>query len=126
MIHLDTNLLVELAIVGSPGAQGIRKWLLAGERLGASAIAWSEFCNGPLSSAQKDSAFAVLAGSIADFTWREAEDAARLFNLGGRRKGSHSDCMIAAAAITAGARLATRNLADFSRFTIHGLQLEVL
>lgn len=124
MIHLDTNLLVELVTLGSPGAEVMRGWLLAGERLGTSAIAWSEFCKGPLSSAQKDAAFAVLAGSIAEFTWREAEEAARLFNLGGRRKGSHSDCMIAAAAMAAGARLATRNLADFNRFTVHGLQLE--
>lgn len=126
MIHLDTNLLVELITVGSSGGKVMRKWLLAGEQLGTSAIAWSEFCNGPLSSAQKDAAFAVLAGSIADFTWREAEEAARLFNLGGRKKGSHADCMIAAAAITSRARLATRNAAGFNRFSIHGLQLESL
>lgn len=126
MIHLDTNLLVELVTVGTPGSRVTRGWLLAGEQLGTSAVAWSEFCNGPLSSAQKDAAFAVLAGNIADFTWREAEEAARLFNLGGRKRGSHSDCMIAAAAMAAGARLATRNDADFNRFTIHGLQLEPL
>lgn len=124
MIHLDTNLLVELVTIGSAGGQAVRGWLLQGEKVGASAIAWSEFCNGPLSKDQKDAAFAVLNGNIADFTWREGEEAARLFNLGGRRRGSHADCMIAAAAMAAGARLATRNGADFSRFALQGLHLE--
>lgn len=124
MIHLDTNLLVDLVTVGSAGGKAVRAWLLQGEKVGASAIAWSEFCNGPLSKDQKDAAFAVLNGSIADFTWREGEEAARLFNVSGRRRGSHADCMIAAAAMAAGARLATRNAADFSRFSLHGLSLE--
>lgn len=124
MIHLDTNMLVELVSVGSPGATAVRGWLSGGEAVGTSAIAWSEFCNGPLTLEQKDAAFAVLRGNIADFTWREGEQAARLFNLGGRRRGSHSDCMIAACAMVTGSRLATRNTADFTRFAAHGLLLE--
>ena len=124
MIHLDTNLLVDLATAGSAGGKLLREWLAGGKILGTSSIAWSEFCNGPLSQEQKDAASAVLGRNIADFTWREAEEAARLFNLGGRRRGSHADCMIAAAAITAGASLATMNTADFTRFLIHGLVLE--
>ena len=123
MIHLDTNLLVELVTVGSAGGKAVRNWLVAGEEVGTSAIAWSEFCNGPLTSGQKDAAFAALGGNIVGFTWREAEEAARLFNLGGRRRGSHPDCMIAACAIAAGASLATRNTADFARHSIHGLGL---
>lgn len=126
MIHLDTNLLVELVSVGSPGAVIVRGWIAGGEDVGTSAIAWSEFCKGPLSSDQKDAAFAVLDGNIREFTWREGEQAARLFNLGGRRKGSHSDCMIAASALNTGSRLATRNTADFARFVSHGLLLESL
>lgn len=124
MIHLDTNLLVDLATAGSAGGKLLRKWLTEGRTMGTSSIAWSEFCNGPLSKEQKDAAFSVLGGNIADFTWREAEEAARLFNLGGRRRGSHADCMIAASAISAGASLATVNTADFTRFLIHGLVLE--
>ena len=124
MIHLDANLLVDLVTIGSPGAKAVRAWLADGQQLGSSAIAWSEFCNGPLSLEQKEAAFAVLEGNIAAFTWKEAEEAARLFNLGGRRKGSHSDCMIAAAAMAAGASLATRNTEDFTRFLIYGLRLE--
>ncbi len=124
MIHLDTNVLVDLATAGSPAGRAAISWLEAGETLATSAIAWSEFCNGPLSSAQKDAVFAVLGQQVGNFTWREAENAARLFNLGGRRRGSHADCMIAAAAMAAGASLATFNTADFSRFIPMGLTLE--
>ena len=124
MIHLDTNVLVDLATAGSLAGLSAKSWLEAGETLGTSAIAWSEFCNGPLSSAQKDAVFAVLGQQISDFTWREAENAARLFNLGGRRPGSHAHCMLAAAAMAAGATLATFNVADFSRFVPMGLSLE--
>lgn len=124
MIHLDTNFLVELVTVGSDGARQVREWLVVGREVGASAIAWSAFCNGPLTHEQKDAAFAVLDRNLREFTWQDGEEAARLFNLGGRRRGSHADCMIAASAIAAGASVATRNTADFTRFVPHGLVLE--
>jgi len=124
MIHLDTNLLVDLVTVGSPGGRQIALWLSAGVRIGASAVAWSEFCNGPLTRAQKDSAFAALNREIHDFTWRTAENAARLFNLNGRKRGSHADCMIAATAMQEGASLATFNTLDFIRLIPFGVVLE--
>ena len=124
MIHLDTNFLVDLVTVGSPGGLKILAWLRLGKSVATSAVAWSEFCNGPLSQAQKDAAFTVLDRKITDFTWREAEEAARIFNLSGRRRGSHADCMIAAAAILAGVPLATFNTADFQRLVPFGLVLE--
>lgn len=124
MIHLDTNFLVDLVTAGSPGGEKIMAWLNEGRAVTTSAVAWSEFCNGPLSREQKDAAFAVLDRRILDFTWREAEEAARLFNLTGRRRGSHADCMIAAAAMIARAPLATFNRADFERLVPLGLMLE--
>ena len=124
MIHLDTNYLVEMVTVGSTGAARVSMWLKTGKSVTTSAVAWSEFCNGPLSKAQKDAAFAVLDRKITDFTWREAEEAARLFNLSGRRRGSHIDCMIAAAAMVAGVPLATLNRVDFDRLVPFGLMLE--
>ena len=124
MIHLDTNYLVDLVTAGSPGGAKIRSWLKSGQSVTTCAVAWSEFCNGPLSKAQKDAAFAVLGKTVIDFTWREAEEAARLFNLTGRRRGSHADCMVAAAAILAGAPLATFNQADFQRLIPFGLVLK--
>ena len=124
IIHLDTNFLVDLVTVGSPGGLRMLAWLREGKSLTTSAIAWSEFCNGPLAKEQKEAAFNVLGRSIVDFTWREAEEAARLFNLTGRRRGSHADCMIAAAAIVSGAPLATCNTVDFQRLVPFGLMLE--
>jgi predicted nucleic acid-binding protein len=124
MIHLDTNYLVDVVTVGSPGAAKVIAWLRSGKPVTTDAVAWSEFCNGPLTKEQKDAAFAVLDRKIVDFTWREAEEAARLFNLSGRRSGSHADCMIAATAILTGSSLATFNTANFERLVPFGLVLE--
>lgn len=123
MIHLDTNLLIDLATAGSPHVSIIEKWLDAGESLGTSAIAWSEFCNGPHTKQQKDSVFAVLDREVSEFTWQQAEQASRLFHYTGRRRGSHADCMIAACAILKNVPVATRNIADFEKFVPHRLQL---
>jgi predicted nucleic acid-binding protein len=59
----------------------------------------------------------------AAFNATQAERAAQLFNSAGRKRASRWDCMIAAAAIETGARLATRNGADFRRFKAAGLDL---
>ncbi len=125
-LHLDTNLLIDLVTAGSPHVALIRQWLADGEELGASAIAWSEFCNGPHTARQKDAVFAVLARRVSDFTWQQAEDASRLFHRTGRRRGSHADCMIAAAAIAAQVPIATRNVKDFERFVPFGLSLRAV
>lgn len=123
MLHLDTNLLIDLVTAGSPHIAVIRRWLRAGQQLGASAIAWSEFCNGPHSRQQKDAVAAVLEQRISEFTWQQAEQASRLFHYTGRKRGSHSDCMIAGAAMALGVTVATRNITDFERFVPHGLKL---
>src|SRR5580698_6170995 len=102
MIHLDTNLLIDLVTAGSPHIALIRRWLQEGEKLAASAIAWSEFLNGPHTKEQKDAVFAVLEQRVIDFTRDQAETASRLFHYTGRRRGSHADCMIAAAAMSQG------------------------
>ena len=122
-LHLDTNLLIDLVTAGSPHVALVRQWLADGEKLGASAVAWSEFCNGYLSAQQKDAVFAVLERRVSDFTWRQAEEASKLFHRTGRRRGSHADCMIAAAAMAAGVAVATRNVKDFERFVPFGLKL---
>jgi predicted nucleic acid-binding protein len=124
MIHLDTNFVVDLVTLGSRGRRLILAWSHAGKTIATSAVAWSEFCNGPLTWEQKNSAWLALGKNIKDFTWREAEEASRLFNLTGRRRTSHSDCMIAAAAIMADRPLATLNTNDFIRFIPHGLRLQ--
>ena len=99
MIHLDTNLLIDLVTIGSPHIAVVRKWLVDGEELAVCAIAWSEFLNGPHTKQQKDAVHAIVEGRVLDFTAKEAEQASRLFHYTGRKRGSHSDCMIAACAI---------------------------
>ncbi len=123
MIHLDTNLMVDAVTAGSPHVKLLREWLSEGKKLGTSAVAWSEFCNGPHSREQKDAVFALLEKRVADFTLKQAEEASRLFHLTGRRRGSHADCMIAAAAMNLGIPVATRNISDFQRFVPYGLKL---
>jgi predicted nucleic acid-binding protein len=123
MIHLDTNLLIDLVTIGSPSFAVIRKWLENGEKLAVSAIAWSEFLNGPHTKLQKDAVHAILEGRIADFTAKEAEQASRLFHYTGRKRGSHFDCMIAACAMSKDVQVATRNISDFEKFVPYGLKL---
>lgn len=123
MIHLDTNLLIDLATQGSPHIAVVRGWLMKGEKLACSAIAWSEFCNGPHTAEQKNAIFAVLERRVVEFDLKQAEQASRLFHYTSRRRGSHADCMIAAAAMVSGAVIATRNISDFERLVPYGLKL---
>jgi predicted nucleic acid-binding protein len=124
MIHLDTNILIDIVTAHSAQIAKVRTWLVEGRALTASAVAWSEFLNGPHSHGQKDAVRALLGGGIRPFDEEQAELAARLFQLTGRRRGSHADCMIAAAALVKREPLATRNIQDFQRFVPHGLMLE--
>jgi predicted nucleic acid-binding protein len=124
VIHLDTNILIDLVTAHSPQVAMVRDWLATGEKLTACSIAWSEFCNGPHSREQKDAVRAILRGGIVPFTEEQAEQASRLFHYTGRRRGSHADCMIAAAAMCHRQPVATRNISDFERFVPYGLRLE--
>ena len=123
MIHLDTNLLIDLVTIGSPHIAVIRQWLEDGEELAVSAIAWSEFLNGPHTRQQKDAVQAIVEGRVLDFSAKEAEQASRLFHYTGRKRGSLAVCMIAAAAMTRDLRLATRNIRAFEKFAPYGLKL---
>jgi predicted nucleic acid-binding protein len=125
MIHLDTNYLIGLLVKGSAAAIEVDGWLGAGELLAASAVAWTEFLNGPVTPLEISRAEAVLQSRIVPFGQEEATLAAELFNKTGRRRGSRFDCLIAATAIRALAQLATVNQSDFKVFVPHGLTLAV-
>ena len=84
-------------------------------------MSWAEFLCGPVEGGLVELA-ARLVGEPEPFTPDDCTATARLFNLGGRRRGSFTDCMIAAVAIRAGAALATSNRSDFARFAGAGLQ----
>lgn len=125
MIHLDTNYLIGLLLKGSAVARDVDGWLAAEESLAASAIAWTEFLNGPVTPLAISRAEAVLQSRIIPFGQAEAALAAELFNQTGRRRGSRFDCLIAATAILAQAEAATVNESDFKVFVAHGLKLAV-
>lgn len=125
MIHLDTNVLITMGDPGSKVAAASRTWLESGESLAMSALAWTEFCCGPLAASKLRAAEALLA-SVEAYLPADAELAARLFNRSGRRRGSRVDCMIAATAIRCRARLATLNLADFQPLAAQGLALAAM
>ena len=122
MIHLDTSFLITALVAGSQQDRWLRSWLVDRASLGVSAVAWAELLCGPIAPEQLELANRIV-GEPQVFGGEEARLSARLFNLGGRRRGSLIDCMIAATAIRAGAALATANPADFRRFETLGLDL---
>lgn len=122
MIVLDTSFLIRAMTRGSPQDLRLREWLAAGEPLAMSAIAWAEFLCGPIEAGHADLASRVVPQRLA-FGDEDAALAAQLFNAAGRRRGSLTDCMIAASALRAGAPLATENPADFRRFEAAGLRV---
>ena len=122
MMHLDTNFLINALVPGSAQEAQVVGWLSDGEALGISAIAWGEFLCGPLSPTAEALARQLLPDAEALGRY-DAEKAAELFNLTGRRAKSYADCCIGAVAIRLQAPLATSNRDDFTRMIPHGLVL---
>ncbi|MDN5864110.1 MAG: type II toxin-antitoxin system VapC family toxin [Gammaproteobacteria bacterium] len=126
MIHLDTNLLIRTTQADKRVVRACEVWLAAGEALAASSVSWFEFTCGPLTVEDVRLVERIVSGRIVPFTMPQAERAAALFNAAGRKRPSRWDCMIAAAAMADGARLATLNPRDFGRFADAGLQLATI
>ena len=122
MIVLDTSFLIRALARGSSQDARLREWLRNGEEVGMSAIAWAEFLCGPIEPEAVDLAARVVSRRVA-FGEEDAAVAARLFTDTGRRRGSLTDCMIAATALRLDAPLATESPADFRRFEPAGLRL---
>jgi len=121
VIHLDTSFLIRALVPRSSEDRLLRRWLAEHVVLGMSAVAWAEFLCGPVDERHIELASRVVPDRVP-FGEEEAVVAAQLFNTTGRRRGSFVDSLIAATAIRAGARLATSNRSDFSRFVGAGLE----
>ncbi len=122
MIHVETSFLIRSLVRGSREDHRLREWLGAGTEIGLSTLAWTEFLCGPVDSGQIE-LVKRITGDPVPFIAEDGMLAARLFNSGGRRRGSLIDAMIAAVAVRSGARLATSNTADFVRWVSAGLDL---
>ena len=120
MILLDTSFLIGAFKPGSPPDAALRAWLGEGEEIAVSVIAWCEFLCGPIESRVVDLVTRIVPRRVG-FAVEDAELAASLFNRAGRRRGSLTDCMIAATALRLGASLATEDAGDFRRFEPVGL-----
>src|SRR6266404_2549269 len=121
MVHLDTNFLIEALKPNSPEqGQVLAWWSAPNDDVNVSSVVWAEFFCGPLSQAQEQSArnFFPAPEPLLPI---DAEMAARLFNMSGRRSRTLADCMIAAISLRCRARLATINTPDFQSFVQHGL-----
>lgn len=122
MIHLDTSFLTRALLRDSPEDRKLREWLGAGTRLAISAIGWAEFLCGPMAAQDIELAGQIIQEQVP-FEGEDATLCARLFNLSGRRRGSLTDCMIAATAVRLDAPLATSNPQDFHRLEAAGLEI---
>lgn len=122
MIHLDTSFLIHALVPSSRADKRLRKWIRDGDGLAISSISWAEFLCGPVGAAGVDVVRDMLQ-EITPYTVLDTDLTARLFNLGGRRRGILADCMIAAVALRAGAVLATSNPSDFERFASESLTI---
>jgi hypothetical protein len=88
MIHLDTNFLIDALGPGSMQATILQDWLASGEPLGISSVAWGEFLCGPLSPAAETFARGLFPAA-EPLERADAEKAASLFNLTGRRSKTY-------------------------------------
>jgi len=122
LIHLDTDFLIRALTRGTDQDEQLREWCKTYQPIATSAIAWAEFLCGPVDADQMDLATRLIAQRVA-FAEEDARLASRLFNESGRRRGSLTDCMIAASAIRLASPLATLNAEDFRKFEKSGLVL---
>lgn len=122
MICLDTNYLIGCITRDSREAHAVKQWLRDGEHLITPMPAWYEFLCGPVSEPQV-AAVRTILDEIVSFAEPQALEAAKLFNVAGRKRVLRVDCMIAATALISGAALATLNGSDFAPFRAFGLIL---
>ena len=122
MTHLDASFLVHALRRGTGADRLLRTWLGQNESIGISAMAWTEFCCGPLEPREVEIARRLIL-EPEPVRAEDAERAAVLFNDTGRRRGSLADCLIAAVALRVKAVLATDDVRDFRRFERFGLHV---
>jgi predicted nucleic acid-binding protein len=122
LVHLDTNFMINAFRRGTREDDLLSEWVKARVDVRMCIIAWTELLCGPI-LIHDSHATSTIIGPPVLLAEEDAGRAAELFNLGGRRRYSLPDCLVAAVALRAGATLATSNVADFKRFESVGLKL---
>jgi len=112
MIHLDTSFLIHALMPGTREDALLRTWLAAAETIVMGAVGLGRVPLWPAQQRRLGRGPAVYR-PVPDFNRDHAVATARLFIESGRRRGSLADCMIAAAALSDAASIATTNKADF-------------
>lgn len=125
MIHLDTNVLIALPVLARQ-RHALTQRIGKGEPVATSSLAWFEYVCGPVVESEQNLVRAVIGAKVLNVDEAVAERAAALFNHAGRKRSLRTDSLIAAAAMLAGAELATYNAQDFAPFAAHGLTLLAL
>jgi predicted nucleic acid-binding protein len=121
-LHLDTNALIALSDPSQAMFGIIEHHLREGWSVGTDAVAWHEYVRGPLLAEDRERVLLIIDQKVIPLTREISERAAFLFNHSGRRRGSTSDCLIAAACMFENAELVTENWEDFHPFVPHGLR----
>jgi predicted nucleic acid-binding protein len=122
MIHLDTRFFLGALQPDSRAARQLETWLKNGEELNLSAIAWFDLLAATFTDAQRQQA-SRLFPRPEPFLAEDAEKAADLFHLIGRRRALWSACQVSAVAMRVGALLATETPEDFEPLVMLGLKL---
>jgi predicted nucleic acid-binding protein len=122
LVHLDTNFTIRAFTRGTREDALLSDWVVARIEIRICIVAWTELLCGPIRINDSHDATGIIGPPIL-LAEEDASRAAELFNLGGRRRGSLPDCLVAAVALRAGATLATNNVTDFKRFESAGLKL---
>ncbi len=115
MIHLDTSALSDAIVAPARLLVVLEHLVKSGEQLAISPVVLFEWKRGRRTAAELrllEQLFPPAA--IAPLGAREALEAARLYRIVRRPRGREADLLIAATAITCGARLWTLNRAEFA------------
>src|SRR5438552_2763773 len=86
-IHLDTNFLIQALVSGSGEDRLLQRWLQDQTPPAASVVAWCEFLCGPVGPQHIELA-RLTVGEPIPLLRQDAETAARLFNLAGRKRNT--------------------------------------
>lgn len=118
MIHLDTNVLIDVLTGARRSASALRAAIAQGERVTFSTLVLYEWLRGPRRAAELEAQERLFPrANAAPFGPGEAALAAEMYRSGRRPRGREIDLAIAACAITQRASLWTLNPEDFRDLT---------